>query len=223
MGVQGSGRLFLKLLCLVFVVHGGFVWGHENYQSYSYNYNYNYGNDGEPEQNCYSCTFHVRGEHSAGLENCGEPFNPDGIPIVPCKGSCAEIYHESSASEYTRTRICLPYCKDVEDDYGYTRCCRGDLCNGGDGENEQVNSCYSCTFVMQSGKPTGLANCGEPFESEGIPQVQCEGSCGMIYYKETTLELEHWSRLCLPYCKDWEHEGLVYTKCCNGHLCNGNM
>ncbi len=107
------------------------MWGEGNDQSYGYSY-YNYVNDGGPEQNCYSCTFHEAPGETFGVRNCGDPFNPEGIPIVPCKGSCGEIYHALSATEFTQVRACLPYCKDVEMDNGYTRCCTGNLCNGGD-------------------------------------------------------------------------------------------
>ncbi len=218
-------QLFLQLLCIGFL-SGDLVKVQGNEESYKYNYYY-YGNYGGTitKQECYSCTYHMRAGRPSGLKNCGHNFNPEGIPSVPCQGPCAVIYHETSATEYSYTRICLPNCK--EDENGYTKCCEGDLCNGGGKESEEAEgpkSCYSCTFQVLSGHEAGSPNCGDPFVAEGIPRVACDGPCAKIYNKDPTNGLEIWVRLCLPYCQsETPVKGLGYTDCCDGHLCNGNM
>lgn len=96
-----------------------------DYGNYDYGYNYE-----EPEEiMCYTCTYHVRKGSAAGLQGCRDPFIPDGIPEVPCKGPCAKIYHKISDNEYTVSRVCLPGCRTVRDAKGYTECCEGNLCN----------------------------------------------------------------------------------------------
>ena len=42
-----------------------------------------------------------------------------------------KIYHKTSDTEYTISRVCLPNCRDVMDEKGYTQCCSGHLCNAG--------------------------------------------------------------------------------------------
>ncbi len=110
MGAYYFGFLFLKFFFVVFV-HIGLTLSYIYDEEYMYN-NYFYGSGGGSEQNCYSCTYHVRKGHTSGLENCADPFNEQGIPLVPCRGSCAEIYYELSSTEFTKTRTCLPYCKN---------------------------------------------------------------------------------------------------------------
>ncbi len=167
MGAQGSDRIFLKLLWLAFIVHGRIVWGQENEVDYGtyggmgqenhnqtgYNYNYksyyyDYGGVEGTDQNCYSCTFHVRAGNAAGLDYCRDPFIQEVIPVVPCKGYCAKIYHKTNPTEYTVTRICVPNCKEAQDEKGYTQCCMGDLCNGAPGCGFKIGLYFFISIVI---------------------------------------------------------------------------
>lgn len=97
---------------------------------------------------CYTCHFHVQKGHSQGMENCRDPFLKSGIPEVPCQGPCGKIYRRLSVEkekedEYMVIRNCVPNCKDLRDDKGFTTCCSSRLCNSG---NDLVNG--SCCWTV---------------------------------------------------------------------------
>lgn len=98
-----------------------------DYPAMDYGQDYN---QGETSILCYVCTYHVRQGHTSGLENCRDPFYKYSIPEVECQGPCAKIYSKAGDTEYTINRSCLPNCKDMSDELGYTECCYNSLCNG---------------------------------------------------------------------------------------------
>ncbi len=117
---MGVYKLFLEFFCLAFVY---IVLIQADNPDYSDDYSVQVHNY------CYSCTSHVRSGNPVGPENCQDPFKTQGITEEKCEGSCAKIYE---VDKYEYTRMCLPDCKEKKDeDGGYTKCCTGNLCNGG--------------------------------------------------------------------------------------------
>ncbi len=59
------------------------------------NYYYNdgdggseYGTGGDYVQ-CFNCVYLVQQGQASGMEDCNDPFDRTGIPVVTCAGSCA--------------------------------------------------------------------------------------------------------------------------------------
>lgn len=80
--------------------------------------------------------------------------------------------------------------------------------------------CYSCTYQEHDGHAQGTVNCNEPFNSDEVPQVMCNGSCAMVHIwvnKPTDFML---GRNCRPVCKEAVTENM-YIRCCSTKLCNG--
>lgn len=78
---------------------------------------------------CYSCTYMYQNRHESGFPNCRNPFKSKDINVVNCTGPCSIMYTKLSDSEYVFNRGCLPNCKEIKDENGYTQCCYGDHCN----------------------------------------------------------------------------------------------
>ena len=66
-------------------------------QNYGYNYYGNeYYDDEQTTIQCYMCIYHSNGIYQEGHSNCDDPFETAGIPVIPCRGSCAVSRHSPS-------------------------------------------------------------------------------------------------------------------------------
>lgn len=46
--------------------------------------------------------------------------------------------------------------------------------------------CYTCHFERKLTDYQGTLDCDDPFRRSGIPQVACQGSCGVRYVTPVT-------------------------------------
>ena len=79
--------------------------------------------------------------------------------------------------------------------------------------------CFTCHFSNTQDHNQGMKNCDEPFYEEGIPTINCDGSCAIT---NTSLGNKDYMivRSCLPNCKDIS-DPASSVKCCSTTKCNG--
>lgn len=79
--------------------------------------------------------------------------------------------------------------------------------------------CFTCHYSRSQGHDQGMRNCDEPFREDGIPTIQCYGSCAIT---NTSSGHDDYMivRSCLPNCKDIT-DPASSVKCCSSDKCNG--
>lgn len=105
-----------------------------NYANYGFDYSVVGGYEYEDKPTsieCYSCHFDIQYGHTKGMEDCHNPFVGTDIPHVTCEGPCGKMYQKLNdlGDEYMVSRNCMPGCKEISEERGYTQCCSTPLCN----------------------------------------------------------------------------------------------